>query len=162
MSKERAIALLGTAKQMESPEDIRSLIERALRLLETDGEPIQMLEISRDMIYTGLQKLHKNMPDWVDTPQEKAEKFAICESALGQIKEYASVGLKARTQGSLNTAEDLLKGHAQHNLQEFSDAEVEISVNGGEPVRTTVAGFERAAKLAEDPDAVNRILNGGA
>lgn len=122
MSKERAISLLGTAKTMDSPVDMRSMIDKALRFLQTEPDPIPGLELARDMIHEGLQKLHANMPDWADTPQEKAEKFAICEAALGQIKEYASIGLKARTQGTLDTAEDLLKGQANHCLQEFAVA----------------------------------------
>lgn len=85
MSKERAIALLGTAKMMESPEDIRALINKALLFLDTDLDLVPAIELAKDMIWEALQQIQKNAPSHTDTPQERAEKIPICESALLQI-----------------------------------------------------------------------------
>ena len=52
MSKERAIALLGTAKMMESPEDIRALINKALLFLDTDLDLVPAIELAKDMIWS--------------------------------------------------------------------------------------------------------------
>ncbi len=128
MSKERAIALLGTAKTMQSPEDMRSLIAKALLFLRTEPDIVPGLEIAEEMIAEAHAKLKANLPDWADDPSERAEKIAICESALLQIKEYASEGLKARAQGSLDVAEELIKGKLNRSLQEFSEEETKVSV----------------------------------
>jgi len=121
MSRERAIALLGTARNMMSPEDMRRFIDSALVQLRTDVEPIEAMEMARDMIEGSLMKLSKNLPDdRRDSPVELAEKFTICEAALLQIKEYAAMGLKARTQGSMDVAEVLCEGQVNHSLQDFS------------------------------------------
>lgn len=128
MSKERAIALLGTAKTMQSPEDMRSLIAKALLFLRTEPDIVPGLEIAEEMIAEAHTKLKANLPDWADDPSERAEKIAICESALLQIKEYASEGLKARVQGSLDVAEELMKGKLNRSLQEFSEEETRVSI----------------------------------
>lgn len=153
MSKEKAIALLGTAKTMQSPEDMRSLIAKALRLLDTEIDLVPGLELTRDMIYEGLQQLHRNMPDYADTPAERSEKIHICESALSQIKEYAIMGLKARAQGSLDVAEDLLKVHLNHSLGDYSKEETSCTIRTDKSEVTVgpkeIETLERV--IADDP-----------
>jgi len=162
MSKERAIALLGTAKTMQSPEDMRSLINKALLFLNTEVDLVPGVELARDMIHEGLQQLDRNMPDYADTPIERAEKIHICESALLQIKEYAAMGLKARTQGSLEVAEDLLKGQANHSLEDYSDASVTITGPDGQVTETTAGRFNEIAEAVQkDSSIVDRVLAGG-
>jgi len=148
MSKERAIALLGTAKMMESPEDIRSLIDKALMHLDTDLDIVSGLELARDMIWEGLKKLQENIPTWDDEPGTRAKKIHVCESALLQIKEYASIGLKARAQGSLDVAETLLQAKANHSLSDFQDTTVTLSTSDGHEATTTLG------KLSEIADSL--------
>lgn len=151
MSKERAIALLGTAKNLLSPEDMRRFIDSALVQLRTEADPIPAIKMSKDMIAGGLAQLSKNLPDQFDTPEELAEKFTICESALAQIKEYASAGLKARGRGSLDVAEDLLKGQANHSLEDFADdKDTKITIeHEGESVTVTPQQLSQAVNELE-------------
>ena len=163
MSKERAIALLGTAKNLLSPEDMRRFIDSALVQLRTDVEPIEAMEIARDMIEGSLMKLSKNLPDdRRDSPEELAEKFTICEAALLQIKEYAAMGLKARTQGSMDVAEVLCEGQVNHSLDDYSDTKVTITSPDGQVTETTAGRFNEIAEAVQkDPSIVDRVLAGG-
>lgn len=162
MSKERVISLLGTAKTMESPEDMRSLIAKALILLRSEPDIVPALGIVQDMIWDALQKLNKNRPRVADSPEERAEKIAICESALLQIKEYASEGLKARAQGSLDVAEELLKGRENHSLGDYEDSKVIITGSDGKSVETTAGKFNEVCEAVQrDPSIVDRVLQEG-
>lgn len=162
MSKERVISLLGTAKTMESPEDMRNLIAKALVLLRSELDLIPGMELARDMIYEALQKLDKNLPDWADTQAERAEKIHICESAFLQIKEYAAEGLKARAQGSLDVAEELLKGRENHSLGDYEDSKVIITGSDGKSVETTAGKFNEVCEAVQrDPSIVDRVLQEG-
>jgi hypothetical protein len=162
MSKERAIALLGTAKMMESPEDIRALINKALLFLDTDLDLVPAIELAKDMIWEALQQIQKNAPLHTDTPQERAEKIPICESALLQIAEYAKLALKARVQGSIEVAENLQKSKENHTLHDFADTEVEISVEGGSTVKTTMGRFNEVCEaVKQDPSLIDRVVLGG-
>ncbi len=152
MGKERAIALLGTAKTMESPEDMRSLIAKALLFLRTEPDIVPGLEMAEEMIGEAHARLKANLPDWADHPTERAEKIAICESALLQIKEYAAEGLKARAQGSLDVAEELIKGRLNRSLQDYEDTKITIDTHDGHPVETTMERLEAVADaVAADP-----------
>ncbi len=162
MSKERAIALLGTAKTMESPEDMRSLIAKALLFLRTEPDIVPGLEIAEEMIAEAHARLKTNLPDWADEPSERAEKITICESTLLQIKEYAAEGLKARAQGSLDVAEELMKGRLNHSLQDYEDTKVSITGPDGDTVETTAGRFNQVAEAVQkDPGIVDRVLGGG-
>jgi len=123
VDKERAISLLGTAKTMESPVDMRGLIDKALLFLRSEPDVVPGMELVGDMIGEALVKLQKNRPDYADDPDDRAEKMAICESALLQIKDYAAMGLKIRSQGSMDVAEELLRGRANRSLHEFAEVQ---------------------------------------
>jgi hypothetical protein len=158
MSKERAIALLGTAKNLLSPEDMRRFIDSALVQLRTDVEPIEALEMARDMIEEALLQLGKNLPDERrDSPEDLAEKMAICESALLQIKEYAAMGLKARAQGSLDVAEDLLRGQVNRSLQEFSEPTSVTLETEGKSVTVGQKEIERLERVIANDPRINAL-----
>jgi predicted nucleic-acid-binding protein len=158
---EKAISILETASGLHSIEDARELIDKAIYHLRDEPELVPALQLSRDMIYEAIDRLAGNMPKHEDSASERSSKIHICESALLQIVEYAKAGLAARRLGSQEVAEKILRDKAQKSMVEFDDAAIEISVNGGSTVKTTMAGFERAAKLAEDPAMVRRILDEG-
>jgi hypothetical protein len=161
MSKERAISLLETAKNMESVEDARRLINKAILSLRTEVDLVPGLEISRDMIWEGLQKINANMPHYADSPSERSEKIHIIESALSLIKEYATTGLKARAQGSMDVAEDLLKSKMNPSLQDFGETEVTITGPDGKETYTTAEKFNRVCEAVQrDPRIINRTLEG--
>jgi len=164
MSKEKAIALLGTAAGLHDPIDIKALIHAARRQLMTEAEPVEGLELAHSMIAEAAATLKRNLPDWSDTPQEKAEKFVICESCLAQIKEFAGNGLKARGQGSLEVAEDLLKGQVNHNLQEFSENEGKTQVtitHDGKSVTTTPEKMEALTRAIGNDPRIQKIIAEG-
>ncbi len=118
--KDTAIALLATAKSLWSKEDMRSLIEKACLLLRDEPDTVPGLEMAADMIGEAYARLKYNLPRYDDQPYLRAEKMAICESALLQIKEYASDGLKTRSQGSLEVAEEIVRGRLNHSIEDFS------------------------------------------
>ena len=150
--KERAIALLGTARSMESPDDMVKLIERAMVYLRDEPELIAGMSMVVDMIYAALGSLATNMPGPDDTLKERAEKIHICEAALLQIVDYAKQGLKVRQLGSMEFAEAAKQARINHGLHEFADTQVEISVNGGDPVKTTFGQFEKAVESVTGGD----------
>jgi hypothetical protein len=135
MSKEKAMSYLSTAMSMKCPEDIKTFVSCAISQLRTEAEPEEAVEMAASMIKGNLELLEKNLLDYADTPEERAMKLSICESCLGSIKEYASIGLKGRTQGSLNVAEAIHKAQINRQLQEFSEvqeAKAQIETIGGE------------------------------
>ena len=144
--KERAIALLGTARSLESPNDMANLIERAIIYLRDEPELVAGMQLVTDMIYAALGSLTKNMPGPDDSLKERAEKIHICEAALLQIVDYAKQGLKVRQLGSMEFAEAAKQAQINHGLHEFADTKVEISVNGDAPVKTTFGQFEKAVE----------------
>jgi hypothetical protein len=123
MSKEKAMAQLSAAMSMDSPEDIKIFVRSAISQLSTEPEPEDGLKLAAEMIRGSLETLEKNLLDYADSPEERAMKLAICESCLGTIKEYASVGLKGRTQGSLEVAEAIKKAQTNRSLQEFAEVQ---------------------------------------
>jgi len=147
--KDRAIALLGTARSLESPNDMANLIERAVAYLRDEPELIDGMRMVTDMIYEALGSLIKNMPGPEDTLKDRAEKIHICEASLLQIVDYAKQGLKVRQLGSMGVAQAAKQAQINHGLHEFADTKVEISVNGGEPVKTTFGQFEKAAATVQ-------------
>jgi len=118
LSKEKAVSLLSTARYMESPEDMRGLIDKALLFLRDEPEIVPGLRHTFDMIYDALQQLQSSLPDSDDTLSLRAEKISICESALLQIKEYAATGLKIRQQGSHECAYSLIHNQMQVTLEQ--------------------------------------------
>lgn len=142
MSKEKAMSKLSTAMCMDSPEDIKTFVQGAIIQLRTEQEPEEALGEAAAMIEENLVILKKNLLDYADTPEERAMKLSVCESALGTIKEYASIGLKGRAQGSLNVAEAIQKAQMNRSLNEFTevqemkqflegnDATMEVKVGG--------------------------------
>ncbi len=153
--KDRAIALLGTARSLESPNDMVNLIERAVAYLRDEPELIDGMRMVTDMIYGALGSLVKNMPGPEDTLKDRAEKIHICEASLLQIVDYAKQGLKVRQLGSMEFAEAAKQAQINHGLHEFADANVEISVEGGSTVKTTFKNFEKAAEAVQrDPSLV--------
>ena len=121
MSKEKAMSYLSTAMSMHSPEDIKAFVSSAISQLRTEAEPEEAVEMAASMIKENLEILEKNLLDYADSPEERAMKLSICESCLGSIKEFAGIGLKGRTQGSLNVAEAIQKAQVNRHLQEFSE-----------------------------------------
>jgi hypothetical protein len=150
--KDRAIALLCTARSMESPEDMVKLIERATDYLRDEPELIAGMQMVADMIYSALWSMGANMPGPDDTLKERAEKIHICEAALLQIGDYAKQGLKVRQLGSMEFAEAAKQARINPGLHEFADTKVEISVNGDTPVKTTFGQFEKAVESVTGGD----------
>ena len=124
-------------------------IERAVAYLRDEPELIDGMRMVTDMIYEALGSLIKNMPGPEDTLKDRAEKIHICEASLLQIVDYAKQGLKVRQLGSMEFAEAAKQAQINHGLHEFADTKVEISVNGGEPVKTTFGQFEKAAATVQ-------------
>lgn len=122
--KDRALALLTTAEMMESPEDMRRLIERAIDLMRDEPEVVAGIDLAMKMIQSASIRVLQNRPSHDDAPSVRAEKIAICESGLLQIIDYAKSGLKARTQGSLEVAESLLQQRANRTLDDFAEVKV--------------------------------------
>ncbi len=123
MSKEKALSKLSTAMSMSSPEDIKTFVQGAIIQLRTEAEPVDGLKLVVSMIEGNLELLKKNLLDWADTSEERAMKLAICESSLETIKEYASTGLKARGQGSLDVAEAIKKAQQNRSLTDFAEVQ---------------------------------------
>jgi len=123
MSKEKALSKLSTAMTMSSPEDIKTYVQSAIIQLRTEADPVDALGMAVSMIEGNLETLKKNLLDWADTPEERAMKLSVCESALGTIKEYASMGLKGRSQGSLDVAEAIKKAQTNRSLNEFAEVQ---------------------------------------
>lgn len=117
------MAYMSTAMSMNSPEDIKAFVSCAISQLRTEAEPEDALGLAASMIKENLDILEKNLLDYADTPEERAMKLSICESCLGSIKEYASFGLKGRSQGSLNVAEAIQKAQLNRSLQEFEEVQ---------------------------------------
>lgn len=130
--------------------------------LADDCTPVDCIEIVSGEITENVVLLSKNLPKDNDTMEELAQKYSKIEYYLNKIREYTKEGLKARRYGSDFVAQNLTINQKHRSLSDFEkeDSTVEVSINGGSTVKTTMAGFERAAKLAQDPDAVNRILDG--
>lgn len=126
MSKEKALSKLSTAMSMSSPEDIKTFVQGAIIQLRTEEAPEEALGEAATMIEENLMILKKNLLDYADTPEERAMKLSVCESCLFTIKEYASAGLKGRTQGSLDVAESIQKAQMNRSLTEFSEAVQEM------------------------------------
>jgi hypothetical protein len=154
---EKAISILETASGLHSIEDARELIDEAIYHLRDEPELVPALELSRDMIMAGVDRLAANMPKYEDSASERASKIHICESALLQIVEYGKAGLSARRLGSQEVAEKILRDKNQKSLQEFDDCEVEVSIAGGSTVKTTMAGFRH---VTEELDPISKILDG--
>ncbi|MCK9569501.1 hypothetical protein M0R72_11225 [Candidatus Pacearchaeota archaeon] len=121
---EKAIAILNTAAGLHSIEDARELIEKAGRYLRDEPNLVPALQLSAEMISESLNRLTANLPTHQDSPQERAEKIHICESALLQIVEYGKAGLAARRIGSQEVAESILAGKNQTSLQDFEEVQV--------------------------------------
>jgi hypothetical protein len=123
MSKEKALAELNTAMNMNSPENIHKFVWYAIRQLRTEPEPEDALKLAALMIRDNMETLEKNLLDYADSPEERAMKLAVCESCLYTIKEYASTGLKGRAQGSLNVAEAIQKAQVNSTLNEYAEVQ---------------------------------------
>jgi hypothetical protein len=125
MSKERAIALLRTAKILNDPEDIKRFVESAINKLDPETDIVPGIEMAVEMIESSLLSIRENAPDWQDTVVERAQKLSIVEAELGQIKEYASQGAKIRYQAALDNAEGLKKARMNRSLGDYEDRQLE-------------------------------------
>ena len=129
--------------------------------LADDLPPEACLEACTGTIEGNLVAISKNLPDVEDTPEELAKKYAILGKCLRTIKEYAKEALKSAQIGSDSAAFLLMQAGQHKTLDEFGDTQITITGPDGESVQTTMDGLEKAAKLAEDPDVVRRILDEG-
>lgn len=120
--KDRALAVLTTAESMDSIEDMRKLIDRAITLMRNEPDVVSGIDFVIEMIMSACDRIIQNKPVCGDQPSERAEKMAICESGLLQIIDYAKVGMKSRVQGSLEVAETLLQQKANRSLEDFVEA----------------------------------------
>lgn len=118
---EMAIAILNTASGLHSIEDARELIEKACLHLRDEPDFVPAMALTRDMIYSAVDRLATNMPSYEDEEGVRASKIHICESALLQIVEYAKAGLAARKLGSQEIAEKILAGKTQRSLEDFAE-----------------------------------------
>lgn len=159
--KERAIALLGTARSLESPNDMADLIEKAIIFLRDEPELVSAMSLTCDMIYASLGQLVTNLPKPADDLDERAKKIHICEAALLQIADYAKSGLKARQLGSMECAENLKQAKINHTLDRYSESKVTITGPDGTDIETTAGQFNRVAEAVQrDPGLVDRVLGG--
>lgn len=125
MNREKALTYLRGASEEHDPIEIKKLVGKALGELRksSDEDPIEFLGEVVETIEEHLQVLVDNLPQYHQTPSEKATKYLICESELLTISEFAKEGLKARLKGAGYSAFDLVKLQKDHNLQEFQKAE---------------------------------------
>ena len=127
--------------------------------LADDCSPGACLEICTANIQENLLAITKHIPTGNECSQaELAKKYTILGRCFRQIRSYTKEALKSIELGSSQTAVILLEQANHKTLDEFSDAEVEISVEGGSKVKTTLENFNRAAEAVQrDPGILDEV-----
>jgi hypothetical protein len=133
--------------------------------LADDLPPEACLEACTETIEGNLVAISKNLPDVDDSQEDLARKYTILGKCLRSIKEYTKEALKAAQIGSDSCAYNLMEAGKHRSLQDFSEEEksTQVTITGpdGKSFQTDMGCLDRAAKLAEDPAAIRKILNEG-
>ena len=115
--------------------------------------PEDCLEICAKEIQENLLAITKHIPTGNECSQaELAKKYTILGRCFREIRTYTKEALKSIELGSSQTAVILLEQANHKTLDEFSDANLKISIDGGSTVETTFGKFEKAAEAVQrDP-----------
>ncbi|MCK9569592.1 hypothetical protein M0R72_11685 [Candidatus Pacearchaeota archaeon] len=119
--------------------------------LADDMAPEDCIEACAETIEENLKAVLANMPDQNDSPQDAAKKYTILGKCFRAIRNYTKEALKATQMGQDSAAFLLLENKKHRPLDEFADT-VEISIDGGSKVKTTLQNFERVTGAVQrDP-----------
>ena len=133
--------------------------------LADDISPEKCLEACIGTIEENFVSASENLPDVDDSQEDLARKYTILGKCLRSIKEYTKEALKAAQIGSDSCAFNLMEAGKHRSLHDFSKEEksTQVTITGpdGKSFQTDMGCLDRAAKLAEDPEAVRKILGEG-
>lgn len=127
--------------------------------LADDCSPGACPEICTANIQKNFLAITKHIPTGNECSQaELAKKYTILGRCFREIRIYTKEALKSIEMGSSQTVVILLEQAAHKTLDEFSDAKVKISIDGGSEVETTFGKFERAAEAVQrDPGILDEV-----
>lgn len=119
--------------------------------LADDMDPEACLDVCQETIAKNLIDLTANLPEPNDGPDELAKKYTILGARLRTIREYVKEAQKATQIGSDSVAFRLSEQAKHKTLDDFADT-VEISLDGGSKVKTTLKNFERVTEAVQEAE----------